>query len=139
MAEELAEDPTRVVRILEAEERPRHLVYPDGSIAYGNQCFGLKGEVLPAVVTENYEPPPVVDQPRHDLDCIRTPPTPRSDSDDEDDDSLGFPAERRVIVIRPHVPKPPPLKPWENMDRKNNLSNEIAEWSAVASSRGSKQ
>ena len=84
-AAKLAKDPTQIIRIRMAGERPRVLVYADGSIAYACQFFGLKVDVLQAVVTQNYALPPIVTKPRHDLRGIRTLPTPRSDSDDEDE------------------------------------------------------
>ena len=84
-AEELAEDPTPV-RYLSAAERPRYRVYEDVSVAFGSQCFSLKGNALQAVTVVNFAPQPVVERPKTNLDDVKTSPPPVSGSDDHDPD-----------------------------------------------------
>ena len=56
-------------------------------MAYRNQCFGLKGGVVQAVIAAKYEPPPAVAKPHDEFSGVRTPPTPKSsDSEDDGDD-----------------------------------------------------
>ena len=96
-AEELAEDPWPL-RFLPDEERPSYLVHKDGSVAFGSQCIGLKGDILQAVTVAQLQPQPIVERMKADLSGIKTPPTPRSSSDDDNDPDHDY--EHGVVM--PH-------------------------------------
>ena len=112
--DQLAADPTKTVRLLEADRKPHYLIHADGSIAYEYQCIGLKGDTVQAVVDVNYVPQPVINVQRH---------VTSSEGDEDDGHGPVFGVERTVVNIGPYMPKPPLPKPWDTVAKKNDISN----------------
>ena len=83
--EKLQGIPHDLFAIYPLRKRPHYLVYKDGSVAFGGQCFGFKGGVLQAVTVAKFTLQPVVERPRAKLDGTKTPPTPSPGSDDDHD------------------------------------------------------
>ena len=75
------------------------MIFDTGEFAYEGQCFGFRGGTMTALAAAEYTPPPPNHVPLINLDAVKTPPSPRSESE-EDCNPVGFvfdSGEDRVI------------------------------------------
>lgn len=92
-------DPVRKFQILSQEERQRFSIFDAGEFAYEGQCLGFRGGTMTALAAAEGTPPPPYHVPLINVDAMNTPPSLRSESD-EDDNPVGLvldSGEDRVI------------------------------------------
>ena len=82
-------DPVRRFQFLSQEETPSFLIFDTGEFAYEGQCLGLRGGTMTALAAAEYTPPPPYHVPLINLDGVKTMPSLRSDSE-EDDNPVGL-------------------------------------------------
>ena len=92
-------DPVRRSQILSQEEQPSLLIFDTGEFTYERQCLGFRGGTMTALAAAEYTPPPHHHVPLININGVNTPPSPRTESV-EDDNPVGLvpdSCEDRVI------------------------------------------